>query len=87
VNRVTIGLLPVRELSDSGSTIYLPPGTLLTDCKVVCDRASIEDEPYQVLFSVQGREFVCPLYAFQPRTECRLADAEQSTHQTTAVAV
>jgi hypothetical protein len=48
---------------------------MLTDCRVVCDRALIDDEPYQVFFSAQGREFACPLYAFQPRTECRLADS------------
>ena len=87
VNRVTIRVLSVRERSVSGCIVDLPPGTVLSDCQVLCDRASEETEPYQVLFHALGRAFACPLYAFQPRTECRLTDAEPSAEPQTALAV
>jgi hypothetical protein len=76
VTRVTIRVLPVRETSISDFTAALLPGTVLTECKVVCDHSAERSEPYQVHFRAGGREYACPLYAFQPRTECWSEEAE-----------
>lgn len=87
MTRVTTRVLSVRETLLSDSAVFLPPGTVLTECEVVCHHAGEECEPYQVHFSTEGREYVCPLYAFQPRTECWTEEMEQTALQRTALAM
>ena len=53
---------------DLRSTEVLPPGTSLSSCRLL----HIETpgaEPYQMEFEFAGRQFSCPLYAFQSRTQ------------------
>ena len=75
MNRVTIRVLPVRGTSDSKTSTSLTPGTVLHDCKVV--RNGQADEPYQVHFMAEGNQYTCPLYQFQPRTECWTGEAHR----------
>jgi len=86
VTRVTIRILSVRETSISNSRALLPPGTVLTDC--VVRRGSVAGvEPYEVCFHADGRQYACPLYAFQPRTEAWCIETQSTTADHAAIAV
>jgi len=50
------------------SNALLKAGTLLRGCRV--SRHPGKSDPYIVDFEVEGRRLECPLFAFQPRTEC-----------------
>jgi hypothetical protein len=60
---------------------------MLTECVVVRLRSNADGEPYEVHFTAQGRQYACPLYAFQPRTESWYADAQPVSDAQAAVAV
>jgi len=53
----------------------LPPGTVVPEWKIV-RTDSAADDAYQVHFRLHGREYSCPLYAFQPRTASVAGGAE-----------
>ena len=86
MTRVTIRSLFVQETPISTSAV-LPPGTILSECRVVRHHVAEGAEPYLVHFASGGRSYTCPLYAFQPRTEALDAESAESLPAPAAVAV
>ncbi len=46
----------------------LQPGSSLSGCHIV-RAAAPGGEPYLMAFEFAGRQYSCPLFSFQPRTE------------------
>ena len=67
--------------------MVLPPGTLLSECSVVRQQSSEGIEPYLVHFAAGGRQYCCPLYIFQPRTEAISPESADLQRAASAVAV
>ena len=53
---------------DGSSTPVLPPGVVLTGCRILRNHAP-GAEPYVVEFQSAGERYSCPLFLFQPRTQ------------------
>jgi hypothetical protein len=53
----------------------LDPGKVLTDCQIIRDSS----DGYVVAFECGPRKYVCPLYAFLPRTVICVEVAEYAT--------
>ena len=54
------------------SEVTIGPGRLLTSCRILRrSQAEIDSgaDAYVIEFVSDGREYVCPLFRFQPRTE------------------
>lgn len=61
--REVINSLSVRDMG-TNRQILLPPGAILTACHIL--RTAGE---YAVEFQSEGRQYICPLFQFQPRTQ------------------
>ena len=49
------------------SAVLLEPGIVISGCRI--DRNGEGGEPYVMEFRYSGRQYSCPLFRFQPRTE------------------
>jgi hypothetical protein len=61
---------------DVCSTSVLQPGTTLSACRILRNRAS-GAEPYVMEFDSAGHRYCCPLFTFQPRTQALTAPVER----------
>jgi len=85
--RETVGKLAVEDIVALTATV-LEPGTVLTLYRI---ERNIGPQPssdvYQVVFESGGRQYRCPLYRFQPRTQALAAEQVHGTPAREAVAV
>ena len=62
---------------DVCSTSLLPPGTILSACRILRNRAA-GTEPYVMEFDSAGHRYSCPLFTFQPRTQALMVAVERT---------
>ena len=75
VLRETRGVLRVKDVLTGGYAV-LEPGVVLQDCRIHRNNQPGCDA-YVVEFQSAGREYSCPLFRFQARTQTVNLDATQ----------
>jgi hypothetical protein len=87
VLRETVSKLAAEDIVALAGAV-LEPGTVLTLYRIERNSSPApSSNVYEVVFEAGGRQYRCPLYRFQARTQALEAAREQGTPAREAVAV
>jgi len=87
VLREIVSKLAVEDIVALAAAV-LEPGTVLTLYRIERNRSPrASSDVYEMVFESDGRQYRCPLYRFQARTQALEAAREQGSPAREAVAV